>query len=201
MQEALACANNIRIYIAKIHALIDISTELARQLNFEAAVSVIQEALKFAINLKDVRNNFEILKDISIEISKQANYPLAEQTCLEISQIAERHACWKEIAKTLKEQHGWYKALQLLEEFKSEEARTFYLKGWAESISLEDMSEELIQKALPALEGDRDSIEALLQLYAIHQLFFEEPSKERIARYNKTLNIQWALDIKAQFPE
>jgi hypothetical protein len=54
---------------------------------------------------------------------------------------------------------------------------------------------------LPLLAGDRDSIEELLQLYAIHQLFFEEPSKERIARYNKTLNIQWALDIKAQFPE
>jgi hypothetical protein len=63
------------------------------------------------------------------------------------------------------------------------------------------MSAELIQKALPILVGDRDVIEHLMQLYAIHQLFFENPTKEQINRYNRSLNIQWALDIKAQFPQ
>jgi hypothetical protein len=151
--------------------------------------------------MRESEDRTQELKRIALDFSKLTNYPLAEQICLEISQIAERHSCWKSIAKSLKEQHGWEKALELLEEFKSDEARSFYLKGWAESVSLEDMSEAFIQKALPALAGDKDSIEALLQLYATHQLFFEAPDKERIARYNKTLNIQWALDIKAQFPQ
>lgn len=35
----------------------------------------------------------------------------------------------------------------------------------------------------------------------ITALLFLRSRTERIARYNKTLNIQWALDIKAQFPE
>ena len=31
-------------------------------------------------------------------------------------------------------------------------------------------------------------------------MFFGEASKEQINRLNKTLNIQWAMDIKNQFP-
>jgi hypothetical protein len=194
LNEAKECSSKFLKDEEKNRAFQDISNGLIKLLK-------IKEAIILALDIRDNYWKSIALKNISIELSKKYNYLQAEQTCLEIPQIAARHDCWKEIAKTLKEQHGWEKALELLEEFKSEEARTFYLKGWAERITLEDMSEELIQKALPLLAGDRDSIEELLQLYAIHQLFFEEPSKERIARYNKTLNIQWALDIKAQFPE
>jgi hypothetical protein len=201
-EKALECARGINDSKCKSSALLSLLREMAKNGKKLDAEQVIKEAITVTREaFKNIINYCHELTSLAINLTKQSQYPLAEQTCLEIPQIAERHACWKSIAHTLKETHGWEKSLELLEEFKSEEARSFYLKGWAESITLEDMSETLIRKALPVLEKDRDSIEALLQLYAIHQLFFENPDKERIARFNKTLNLQWALDIKAQFPE
>lgn len=40
----------------------------------------------------------------------------------------------------------------------------------------------------------------MIQKYAINQLFFGNISKEQIQNLNKTINIQWAIDLKAQFP-
>jgi hypothetical protein len=57
-----------------------------------------------------------------------------------------------------------------------------------------------VQEFLPSIVKDSESIETLLQKYAINELFFGSASKEQINRLNKTLNIQWAIDIKNQFP-
>jgi hypothetical protein len=40
----------------------------------------------------------------------------------------------------------------------------------------------------------------LLQFYALNQIFFEDIPEEKIQRFNRTLNIQWAIDIKNQLP-
>ena len=48
---------------------------------------------------------------------------------------------------------------------------------------------------------DSDSIENLLQKHAVHEVFFGKAGREKINRLNRTLNIQWALDIAAQFPK
>jgi hypothetical protein len=39
-----------------------------------------------------------------------------------------------------------------------------------------------------------------LQYYALNQLFFSNLPKEKLDRYNRTLNLQWAIDIKNQMP-
>jgi hypothetical protein len=39
-------------------------------------------------------------------------------------------------------------------------------------------------------------MERLLQNHALHELFFENPSKNKIERLNRTLNIQWAIEVK-----
>jgi hypothetical protein len=156
------------------------------------------EALYYASDIKDVFEKSRALLDISIELAKQRNYTLAEKTAFEIPKIITRQNCWKSIAKNLKEQLGLEKSLELRKEFKREEAIVYYLKGWAESISLEDISDELIQKAIPVLKDDNESLVKMLQLYAIHQLFLENPAAENINRYNRTLNLQWAIDIKNQ---
>jgi hypothetical protein len=55
--------------------------------------------------------------------------------------------------------------------------------------------------SLPFFISDLDSIEKLLQAYCLNKLFFGKPSKEKIDSLNKTLNLQWALDIVDQFPK
>ena len=85
--------------------------------------------------------------------------------------------------------------------FKSDEARLFYLKGWAEAVNQNEADAVCLQEALSHLVNDSESIENLLQKHALHEVFFGNASKEKINRLNRSLNIQWALDIVANFPK
>jgi hypothetical protein len=42
-------------------------------------------------------------------------------------------------------------------------------------------------------------MERLIQSHALNELFFENASKNKIERLNRTLNIQWVIDIKDEF--
>jgi hypothetical protein len=39
-----------------------------------------------------------------------------------------------------------------------------------------------------------------MQNYALHELFFGKSEHKKINRLNKSLNIQWAIDLKKEFP-
>jgi hypothetical protein len=200
MQQALAWAEGISNDWQKSTALIAISSELAKQGKLEEAATVMQFALACSEKICDKSLKSIVSLTISAELVKQGNYTLAEQAGSKIPLITQRQKCWKEIAQILKEQLGWKKSLNLYKEFKGGESIVYYLKGWTEYINIEDISEELVQKATPVLKDDNESLVQILQLYAIHQLIFESPAAEKINRYNRTLNLQWAIDIKNQLP-
>jgi hypothetical protein len=42
-------------------------------------------------------------------------------------------------------------------------------------------------------------IEKVLQMYSLNQLYFSNLNEEKLKRYNYTLNLQWAIDIKNSF--
>jgi hypothetical protein len=193
MQEALSFARGINDERTKNDALKNISVELAKQ-------GKIDEALSLARSINDEWTKNNALKDISIELSKKENWSLAEKISLEIPQISERQECWKKMG-AIKINNSFLNTLDKIQCLQIEEARKFYLKGWAKSIQLNDISENLIQKALVSLVNETDSIEHILQVYAQYDLFFNNTSKEKINRLNKTLNLQWALDIIDQFPK
>ena len=44
-------------------------------------------------------------------------------------------------------------------------------------------------------------IEKVLQMYSLNQLYFSNLNDEKLKRYNYTLNLQWAIDIKNTFIE
>jgi hypothetical protein len=51
------------------------------------------------------------------------------------------------------------------------------------------------------LVEDSASIESLLQKYSVRKIGLENPTPQSVARLNKSLNIEWLLDITAQFPQ
>ena len=192
MVEAIVSANRILDYFWKSQALSNISIELAKQGKFNESFACVSKVNDDLVKL-------QTLSDISIELGRQGNFILAEKTGLEIPQIATRQKCWFEIAKQQKEQFGCDLAFKNISNFQSQEAQIYYLKGWAESISVDDISNELAHQAIHALMNDSSSLEHFLQVFAQHEIFFNNPSQEKIDRLNKTLNLQWALDIIAQF--
>ena len=192
LKEALVCIRGISDKSDNSIALKEISTELAKQ-------GKVDKALSYARGISYQPDKNSALKDISNELARQGNWALAESTGLEIPQLKEKHSCWKTIAKNNSKEHGWQRALQQVQYFQSEEARSFYLKGWSKNVTINDLTEELLLYALPLLKDDSESLEHLLQTHAINELFFGEATNEEIQQYNRILNIQWAMDIKAQF--
>jgi hypothetical protein len=199
MQEALESLG-ISDDRAKSEALKDISAELAKQGKIVEAASVMQEALECARGISDDRAKCMALNDISAELAKQGNFPLAEQIGLEIPFIADRQFCWKVMAHSIKEMHGWHAALEKVQKLQTEEARIYYLKGNFNSLTSNECNEEFILSARKFYLKDMVSMEKLFQNYALNELFFQENSGDKIERLNRTLNLQWAIDIKNQLP-
>ena len=161
--------------------------------------TTIQNAIEFVRNVKNEGEKNNAYKHLTFELAKKENWPLAESTSLEISLKHEFQSCWKEIAKTQIEEKGAVSGLETFYHLQNNEIRKYYLKGWAENVTVNDLTEVLLLQALPLLKDDPELIEHLLQTHAINELFFGEASKEEIQKYNRTLNIQWALDIKSKF--
>ena len=182
----------------KSEAFKNISIALKKQGKLNEANSAIREALKFAQGIFCLNIKSRAIQAISIEIFFQEKFQFAESTSLEIPIQNDFQSCWKEIAKTQIEEKGATIALETLSHLQNEEVRKYYLKGWAENVTINDLTEELLLQALLLLKDDPESIEHLLQTHAINELFFGEATNEVIQQYNRTLNIQWAMDIKQQ---
>lgn len=108
---------------------------------------------------------------------------------------------WKGVAKSIKDKDGWQIGLHKNIMLQNDEARLFYLRGCADGVNINDVDFSFLTDSFPYLIRDSDSIEKLLQTYSQHGLFFNKPSTETVNRLNKTLNIQWALDIISKFPK
>ena len=200
MRESLALARSLRDISHKCSALNTISFNLVKLGEVEESAAVMQESLAISRSISDETEKSTSLNAISVELAKQGNFTMAEIVGVDIPQIAERQKAWKEIARYRVELEDWQKALRQIENLQSEETRLFYQKGWAENINVIDVNDICIREALPLLISDIGSIEKLLQKCAFRQVFIVYPSRKLIDRFNRTLNIQWALDIVTQFP-
>jgi hypothetical protein len=193
VDKAVECANSIKEEHNKSVALSKISAELAKQ-------GKIKEALACTHRISKEYYKASALKCISAELAKQENWSLAEEVCLEISKIEWRYDCWKEIALEIKEQYDWQTALDKAQKLQNQEARLLYLKGWADYLPTNEMNIACLKLAIPNLASDTQSIENLLQKYALHEIMFCSPTQQLMERLNKSLYVQWAIDIKNQFP-
>jgi phosphopantetheinyl transferase (holo-ACP synthase) len=192
IQEALDCARDISRMSQRNSAISKISSELAKQGKFE-------EAIKYANEISDEWDKSQALQSVAIEFAIKENFKQAEKTGLEISQIDIRQECWKSIAKNTKEQLGWKKALEQLSKLQNKETYDYYLKGLAEIINVNDANKECLLEFLPLIMNDTNSIETVLQAYALNEIFLKQPSKELVSRLNRSLNLEWAIDIAAEF--
>lgn len=161
--------------------------------------SFITEAIQITNQIKFNRTKNIVLEQIVIELHKLHNWEFAEELALSINQVAIRQVCWKNIGSHNIKTKGLLDTIAGIQYYKSVEAQFYYLKGWVESISVDDITYELANKAIHALLNDSSSLEHFLQVYTQYELIFGNPSDEKIKRFNQTLNIQWVQDIINQF--
>lgn len=171
--------------------LYSISNKRALEISFE-------EGIFLAKTTKDKSILNLIIESISIDLIKKDFWILAETTILNIDELYNRQIFWKKSSSFLTDKNDIKLAIDKINLFKNTDTVYFFLKGWAEYITINDLSEELLIKALPHYKNDPESIEHLLQTHAINELFFGKATNDEIQKYNRTLNIQWAMDIKHQ---
>jgi tetratricopeptide (TPR) repeat protein len=188
-QEAIDIARGIVLNKAKSRALIYICHKLVEMGNME-------DALISTLDIPDVEGRSKMLIYISNELAKKGRLEEAEAVGIEIPQISERHNCWKQIAKENCKTKTWKLSLQQSLRYKSDQARLFYLNGWCEHLTIENITKELITEALPFIANDCESIEILLQKYSIKESLIGNSEASLQSRFNRSLNIQWAIDIK-----
>jgi hypothetical protein len=188
-ENAINFANLISDEFSKSDAFNDIIEELTKQ-------GEIEKAIQCAYGISKEYVTSSSLISISSELAKQDKFKYAEQIGSDISEIAERHSCWKTIASNNLEVLGCEKALLQSTQFQIPEAKLNYLKGLANSINLIDCKQSLILYARKFYADDIESFEKLFQKYALRELFIEDAIPKKIDRFNKSLNIQWAIDLK-----
>jgi hypothetical protein len=142
------------------------------------------------------------------------NYKLAEMISgkLKISQV-KRNECWMTIGSSFFETNGFEKSYILTDQFESVEIRKSLKIGIIKQLHGSSFKNNYLialdrvcvtRVFLSIILKDRHigtkNYNYILQLYALNQIFFEDIPEEKIQRFNRTLNIQWAIDIKNQLP-
>lgn len=189
IEEALETANGIYYNRSKSEALSDIATELAKQ-------GKIEDAIQCALDIIDlVYRNIAFEKIVS-EIAMQGQWQWVQHIGNKVTTIADRQKIWKTIASALVQYGGSNTALQKVKYLPKGEITYFYLQQWVTELFVTDLQKKITKKSLNLLKDNIRGTQSFLQVYAQRELFFGNVSANKIDRLNKTLNIQWAINIK-----
>jgi hypothetical protein len=130
---------------------------------------------------------------------KQGNEILAFEKVLKITQINNRIKFWKKLGSENYLEKSITFCITQIKTLPNEEAIFFYKSGMAEAITATNANASNVLELLELVKEDTKSIAHLLQMHALYLCFFENTNSIKMQRLNKTLNIQWALDIVAKF--
>jgi tetratricopeptide (TPR) repeat protein len=193
--EALLIAKFITDIVYKINIILDVSEEYRKQNRSIHSMGIIQTAIEQNSSIRDSHIRDITLSKISIQLAKNEEFELAENLILEIRQIFERYHCWKKIGVNLFDENGYFKSNLLVNEFTAQEAKKYIKRGIIEQIDINELTREIALDVLKDGTNEISSVEFVLKMYALNQIFFGEIPEDNTLRFNRILNIQWAMDI------
>ena len=194
MDKALYCMNEIRDDFILNRLLESLSIELLRQ-------DKIEDSIELAQGIIDESTKNSAFRLILSDLAKRDYLLLAEKISLEFLRINEFELFWKELAESLCIEKGIDEIINIYENILDSDAKFSFLVGLGNKISATECGFNFILKIMFASFDDLESLTKVLQKLALQELFLQVPSNERLQRFNRTLNIQWAIDIKNSFSD
>jgi tetratricopeptide (TPR) repeat protein len=173
----------------------DRSTSLKNIAILYAGLGDVSQSLEILSGGIDSIDRTDALIDISVEQSKQGNWKSAESISLRIPQSAKRWECWRELAKSTLDEKGLNEAMRQFRGIEESEMKMYFLKGLADSIFSVHCDKDFVLNIRQYFRDDIDSLLKILHKHALHELFFQDSEISKIERFNRTLRIQWAIDI------
>ena len=194
-EECIECILKTNNNETKCKALIEISILLIKNKMLLLAGTILEKAIENANNIKDDGFN-SIIKEISKISIENGFYKLIER----ISKKGIKNELLKNIGNKAINSNSYHLSLDILDEFDFYENKKVIKNGIINNVNTTNINIEFTNNVIKDPTQEVKLIEHVLQMYALNQLFFENLSEEKINRFNRTLNIQWAIDIKNQLP-
>jgi hypothetical protein len=171
--------------------LCEISCELAK-------LDKIEMAIENANYITSEYSKFYAIESICRELIKKEKFIEAEDVINYITQKKKRYECWEVIGRKLFESKGFISSLNTIKKFSNLESKNEIKSTIINLINVTNINNDITLNILKDPNKKISSIEHVLQMYFLNQLFFLEQNDETIMRFNRILNIQWAIDIKNQ---
>ena len=171
-----------------------LSIELAKQ-------KKINEAIEMADNLEFDIWREKVLISMAIELIEFDNFDKA----IEILDFIEPQSKYIQIeingiAASMHRKYGLLDALIKIESIEREILKEKLMSTILETVNVTKINLKTLTYIVKQPKQSINNIKHFLILYFTNQLFFSELPKEKLDCYNRILNIQWAIDIKNQFP-
>jgi hypothetical protein len=101
------------------------------------------------------------------------------------------------MGKNYFETRGFEASKKMILNFKTKDI-IYMNRGIKDSIQFVDLdiNAEIVKESI----NDLFQLEKTLECYALKKIFFSNLPQEKLDRYNRTLELQWAIDIKNQLP-
>lgn len=179
----------------KCKALIEISIILIKNKKSILTSTILEKAIDFANNIKDDGFN-SIIKEISKISIENGFYNLIER----ISKKGIKNELLQNIGSKAIDSNSYHLSLGILDKFDFHENKKVIKHGIINTVNTTNINLEFTNNVIKDRTQEVPLIEHVLQMYALNQLFFENLPEEKTQRFNRTLNIQWAIDIKNQLP-
>jgi tetratricopeptide (TPR) repeat protein len=199
LDKALEIIEKIESIKQKVYALVSISNQFFITSDVVKAEQTLNAAILLINYIDDVRTLSFINMWITKTYLKQGNEILAFEKVLKITQINNRIKFWKKLGSENYLEKSITFCITQIKTLPNEEAIFFYKSGMAEAITATNANASNVLELLELVKEDTKSIAHLLQMHALYLCFFENTNSIKMQRLNKTLNIQWALDIVAKF--
>ena len=167
-------------------------------LNF-AYQGEILNALAYAEKNNIDRFKNEAFSSIALILASNGNYQFSFEISKKIFRGITKLEFWMKLAENDIKLNDWRFCKRQLKILPNDEAKTFYKKGIVEALLISEATEEIVFEILNHIKEDAFSIEILICKHALYSILFTNPEKDQFNKFNNSLNLQWALDIKAKF--
>jgi len=168
---------------------------------FEALIKQGQfiEAYKIINLIEKEHEKNRLLVLFSIEAATNNLYEIAYEAIMKIDNKNDEFKAWIKLGKLDYSKKGIIFCKNQIKNLPNITVIYYYLKGIAVALNPSNADESTVSELLILVKEDTNSIAHLMQMHTFYLCFFEKTNSLKMQRLNKTLNIQWAIDIAAKF--
>ena len=116
------------------------------------------------------------------------------QVAIQIKNLNSRAACMESVGSIYFKKYGYNESSSFLKKVQNSEIVSFFKIGIIKSLDPINIDKNILVRFLKELEITNELSINILETYFLNQLFFDKKNVIDM-RFNKTLNLQWAIEI------